>query len=166
MNKHNTNTKFNIQITSCRFAVDTVEVLLQLLEFLQHVVVDGGVAEDTDTCCKLHQLAHRFVFASRRRTQNAETPQERGVDAVAVALDDLHAKGLTRVHNVSTLINRKRDEAVLRFHELPHKIQKYFRVSYELRNMKQQKERDKTRNQIISKHILKMNTYYIHIYSI
>ena len=88
-----------------------------------------------------------------------ETPQERGVDAVAVALDDLHAKGLTRVHDVSTLINRKRDEAVLRFHELPHKIQKYFRVSYELRNMKQQKERDKTRNQIISKHILKMNTY-------
>ena len=47
----------------------TVEVLLQPLEFLQHVVVDGGVAEDTDTRWQfLHQLAHRFALATRRST--------------------------------------------------------------------------------------------------
>ena len=83
-----------------------MEVLLQLLEFLQHVVVDGGVAEDTGTRCQLlHQLAHCFVFASRRSTRNAQTPQDRGVDAVAVALDDLHTQCLPRVHNVATLIH-------------------------------------------------------------
>ena len=83
-----------------------MDVVLQLLEFLQHVVVDGGVAEDTDTCCQLiDQLAHCFVLATRRSTRNVQTPQDRGVDAVAVALDDLHARCLTRVHNVSTLIH-------------------------------------------------------------
>ena len=91
-----------------------MEVLLQLLEFLQHVIVDGGVAEDTDTRCQLfYQLAHRFVLATRRSTQNAQTPQDRGVDAVAVALDDLHAQCLTHDHNVSTLIHRTASRILL-----------------------------------------------------
>ena len=92
-----------------------VEVLLQLLEFLQHVVVDGGVAEDTDTRCQfLHQLVHRFaLLATRRSTRNAQTSQDRGVDAVAVALDDLHAQCFTRVHNVSTLIHRTASRILL-----------------------------------------------------
>ena len=91
----------------------TVEVL-QFLEFLQHVVVDGGVAEVTDTRCQLlHQLALRFVLATRRRTRNAQTPQDRGVDVVAVALNDLHAQCYTRVHNVSTLIHRTASRILL-----------------------------------------------------
>ena len=50
----------------------------------------------------LHQLAHRFVLATRRSTRNAQTQQDRGVDAGAVALDDLHTPCLTHVDNVST----------------------------------------------------------------
>ena len=87
--------------------VYTVESSSSFLEFLQHVVVDDGVAEDTDIHCQLlHQLAHRFVLATCRRTRNAQTPQDRGADAVEVALDDFHAQCLSRVHNVSTLIHR------------------------------------------------------------
>ena len=78
------------------------------------VVVDGGVAPDADTCCQLlHERAHRFVLASCREPCNAQTPQDNGVDAVAVALDDLHAQRSTRVHNVSSLTRRKREEDVL-----------------------------------------------------
>ena len=67
------------------------------MEFLQHVVVDDGVADKTNTRCQLlHQLAHRFVLATRCSTRNAQTPQDRGVDAVAVALDDLHTHTLVQ----------------------------------------------------------------------
>ena len=73
-----------------------MEVLLQLLEFFQHVVVDGGVAETpTHATGFFIQLAHRYVLATRRRTRNAQTLQDRGVDAVEVALDYLHAQCLT-----------------------------------------------------------------------
>ena len=65
-----------------------MEVLLKLpLDVLQLVVVDGGMAPDAEACCQfLHERAHRFVLASRRRPCNAQTPQDCGVDAVAVAL--------------------------------------------------------------------------------
>ena len=68
--------------------VDLVEVLLKPpLDVLQLVVVDGGVAPDADACCQLlHERVHRFVLASRRRPCNAQTPQDCGVDAVAVCL--------------------------------------------------------------------------------
>ena len=72
----------------------------------------------------LHERAHRFVLASRRRPYNAQTPQDCGVDAVAVALDDLQAQRRTRVHNVSSLIHRKRKEDVLRLHGFAHKARK------------------------------------------
>ena len=74
--------------------VDLVGVLLKLpLDVLELVVVDDGVAPDAGTCCQpLHERAHRFALASRRRPCNAQTPQDCGVDAVAVALDDLHAQ--------------------------------------------------------------------------
>ena len=109
MNKHNTNIKSKSESTRVvspdELVYIMVEILLQLLEFLQHVDVDDGVVENTNTCCKLlRQLAHPIVLATRRSTRYTQTPQDRGVDAVAVVLDDLHAQCLTRVHNISTLI--------------------------------------------------------------
>ena len=106
--------------------MDLVNVLHKLpLDVLQLVVVDGGVAPDADTCCQLlHERAHLLVLASRRRPCNAQTPQDRGVDAVAVALDYLHAHRRTRVHNVSSLIHCKREEDVLRLHGFAHKARK------------------------------------------
>ena len=64
-----------------------VEVVIHPLELLQLVVVDGGVAEDTDLRCQLlHQVTHVFVVAPI--PCNAQSPQNCGVDAVTVALDD------------------------------------------------------------------------------
>ena len=102
------------RVASLDELVYTLEIFLQLPEFLQHVVVDGGVAEDTDTRCQiLHHLAHRFILATRRSTRNAQTLQDHGVDAVAVAPDDLHARCLTCVYNVSTLIHRTASRVLL-----------------------------------------------------
>lgn len=106
-------------------SLDKLVLFNVLLDLLQLVAVDDGVAPDTDTCCQLlHELAHRFVLATRCRTRNAHTPQDRGVDSVAVASDDLHAQRLTRVHNVSCLIHCKREEDTLRLHFLPHEFRK------------------------------------------
>ena len=117
MNKHNTNTKFKNKlprVVSPDELVYTMEVLLQLLEFLQHVVVDGGVAADTDTRCQLlHQLAHRFFLQTHRSNPNAQTRQDRRVDAVPVVLDDLQAQCLTRDHNISNLIHRTASRILL-----------------------------------------------------
>ena len=67
--------------------VDSLEVLPESLCGLQFVVVDRGVAQDADARCQfLHEVAHHFVLADSRRTRNPQTPQGRGVDAVAVAL--------------------------------------------------------------------------------
>ena len=82
----------------------------------------------------LHERVHRFVLASRRRPCNAQTPQDRGVAAVAVALDDLHAQRRTRVQNVSSLIRRKREEDVLRLHGFAHKAGKELLRQLRLRN--------------------------------
>ena len=77
-NKHHTNIR-NIQNSNYKSSrvvspyelVDRMEVLLHLLELCQHVV-DAGVAPDTDTCSQLlHELVHRFVLATCRRTRNA-----------------------------------------------------------------------------------------------
>ena len=95
------------------------------MPFLQFVAVDRGVAEDADARYQfLRWVAHRFVLAGSRRTRNPQTPQGRGVDEVVVVLDDLHAQRFTRVYNVSTLIHHKREEDVIRLHELPHETQK------------------------------------------
>ena len=123
-------TKIQNAVTPCvgspEQLVDIVKVLLKLpLDVLQLVVVDGGVAPDADTRCQLlHERAHRFILASRRRPCNAQTPQDRGVDAVAVALDYLHAHRRTRVHNVSSLIHHKHEEDVRRLHGFAHKARK------------------------------------------
>ena len=88
----------------------------------------------THAACFFMSAPNRFVLASRRRPCNAQTPQDCGIHAVAVALDDHYAQRRIRVHNVSSLILRKGEEDVLRLTDSPIKPAKNSCVGCELRN--------------------------------
>ena len=88
--------------------------------------------QNADTHCYFsHQLTHCFF-------RNSKTPQGRGVDAVAVAPDDVQNQRFTRVNNVATLIHRKNVD-VLWLHEVPHYVWEV--LSHELRIHKYEKNR-------------------------
>lgn len=100
-----------------------MKIRLQPLDFLQHVVVDSGVAEDADQRCQLlHQVSHQLVLASRRTTRNTQGPQDGGIDAVTVALDDWNSQPRTRVHDVLSLIHREPEEDVVGLDRRPDQV--------------------------------------------
>ena len=123
------------RVVSPHELVDTLEVLLGSVDVLQLVVVDRGVTDNADVRCQLlHELAHWLVLAGSHRTRYPQTPQGRGVDSVAVALNHCHAQRFTRVYNVSTLIHRKRPSTSLASTESPIKPEKNSSTSCELRD--------------------------------
>ena len=155
MNKHNKtqNSKHKSpRAVSLGKLVYTVEVLLQLLEFLQHVDVGGGGADKTETRCQLlHQLAHRFVLATRRSTRTAQPPQDRGVDAVAVALEMTSTARpcLTRVHNVSTFIHCT--TSLILLDAKVNNGTSYFRKGFYRKGIRKNQRNRRTKNKKIEK---------------